>query len=56
MLHSVLHPMGFIAPCQPSGAPKPPTGAGWRNEIKHDGFRLMAFRTGDRVRLHPQRQ
>ena len=51
MLRSALHPIGFIAPCQPSGAPKPPTGDGWLHEIKHDGFRLMAWRAGDRIRL-----
>jgi bifunctional non-homologous end joining protein LigD len=35
----------FIEPCLPSPADKPPPGANWIHEIKHDGFRLMARRT-----------
>jgi bifunctional non-homologous end joining protein LigD len=35
-------PVGFIQPCLPIKAPKPPTGAAWLHEIKHDGYRLMA--------------
>src|SRR5215467_9565924 len=31
-------PNGFIEPCLPSPAPKPPAGPGWIHEIKHDGF------------------
>src|SRR6516165_2189401 len=49
MLRSALHPIGFVALCQPSSAPKPPTGDGWLHEIKHDGFRLLAWRAGDRI-------
>ena len=45
-------PSGFIEPCLPSRAPEPPRGAGWFHEIKHDGFRLLALRDGDRVRLY----
>jgi bifunctional non-homologous end joining protein LigD len=44
-------PPGFIAPCLPSNAAKPPAGLDWIHEIKHDGFRLMAWRDGERVRL-----
>jgi hypothetical protein len=33
---------GFIEPCLPSPALKPPAGPGWIHEIKHDGFRLLA--------------
>ena len=29
----------------------PPAGPGWIHEIKHDGFRIIAYRSGDRVRL-----
>jgi hypothetical protein len=32
---------GFIEPCLPSPADKPPSGSNWIHEIKHDGFRLM---------------
>jgi len=31
-------PVGFIQPCLPIKVPKPPTGAAWLHEIKHDGF------------------
>ena len=37
-------PSGFIEPCLPSSAGKPPTGPDWVHEIKHDGYRLMARR------------
>jgi bifunctional non-homologous end joining protein LigD len=48
-------PPGFIAPCLPSPAERPPAGAGWVHEIKHDGFRLMARRDGAGVRLITRR-
>jgi ATP-dependent DNA ligase len=28
----------FIEPCLPSPADKPPSGANWIHEIKHDGY------------------
>ena len=39
-------PVGFIPPCLPIKAPKPPTGAAWLREIKHDGFRIIARKMG----------
>jgi bifunctional non-homologous end joining protein LigD len=48
-------PNGFIEPCLPSPAPKPPSGPGWIHEIKHDGFRLMARRDPAGVRLLTRR-
>jgi ATP-dependent DNA ligase len=45
-------PVGFIQPCLPIKAPKPPTGAAWLHEIKHDGFRVIARKDGARVRLY----
>jgi hypothetical protein len=30
-------PAGFIAPCLPTSAPRPPSGKPWLHEIKHDG-------------------
>jgi hypothetical protein len=30
---------------------RPPAGPGWIHEIKHDGFRILAHRSGDRVQL-----
>jgi len=46
-----LQPPGFIVPCQPTLADKVPIGNGWIHELKHDGFRVLAFRDGDTVRL-----
>lgn len=44
-------PSGFIEPCLPSRADRPPSGLGWIHEIKHDGFRLMVRRDPAGVRL-----
>jgi ATP-dependent DNA ligase len=38
-------------PCLPRPAKQPPAGTGWIHEIKHDGFRIIAHRNGDRVQL-----
>ena len=35
-------PAGFIQPCLPMKAAKPPSGVLWLHEIKHDGFRVIA--------------
>jgi ATP-dependent DNA ligase len=43
-------PSGFVEPCRPSKAVRPPSGPLWIHEIKHDGFRLMVRREGSRVR------
>jgi ATP-dependent DNA ligase len=43
--------LGFVPPCLPTKAPQPPTGDAWVHEIKHDGFRVLARKDGDRVRL-----
>ena len=45
-------PAGFIAPCLPSSAPHPPSGEAWLHEIKHDGFRVIARKDGERVKLY----
>jgi ATP-dependent DNA ligase len=37
--------------CLPRRADTPPTGDGWIHEIKHDGFRVLARRDKERVRL-----
>jgi bifunctional non-homologous end joining protein LigD len=53
MLHVRLgRPDGHISPCLPSRAERPPAGPKWLHEIKHDGFRIMARRNGDGVRLY----
>src|SRR5262249_40389567 len=44
-------PPGFIEPCLPSPAERPPNGPGWLHEIKLDGLRLMARRDATGVRL-----
>jgi bifunctional non-homologous end joining protein LigD len=43
-------PSGFMEPCLPSKAVRPPSGPLWVHEIKHDGYRLMVRRDGLRVR------
>jgi bifunctional non-homologous end joining protein LigD len=43
--------LGFVEPCLPSPAERPPSGPGWLHEIKHDGFRIMARRDRAGVRL-----
>ena len=35
---------GYIEPCLPSSADKPPSGPEWVHEIKHDGYLLIARR------------
>jgi bifunctional non-homologous end joining protein LigD len=46
---------GFIEPCLPSSAPNPPVGSDWIHEIKLDGFRLLARRDPDGLRLLTRR-
>jgi len=48
-------PLGFVEPCIPTRAHKPPAGPQWIHEIKHDGYRLIVCRRGDRVRLFTRR-
>src|SRR5947207_4991763 len=45
-------PAGFIAPCLPTKAQRPPSGDAWLHEIKHDGFRVIARKDGAKVRLY----
>jgi bifunctional non-homologous end joining protein LigD len=44
-------PGGFIEPCLPTLGYAVPVGPQWVHEIKHDGFRFLARRNGDRVRV-----
>jgi bifunctional non-homologous end joining protein LigD len=39
-------------PCLPRRASSPPAGHVWVHEIKHDGFRILARRDGNSVRLY----
>jgi bifunctional non-homologous end joining protein LigD len=50
LLRRVAFP-DFCEPCLPSPAEKPPAGAGWLHEIKHDGFRMLVRRDGAGTRL-----
>jgi bifunctional non-homologous end joining protein LigD len=45
-------PTGFIIPAQPVLASRPPSGADWVHEIKHDGYRMIVRRDGPTVRLY----
>jgi bifunctional non-homologous end joining protein LigD len=45
-------PVGFVIPAQPVKASKPPSGADWVHEIKHDGYRIIVRRDGSTVRLY----
>jgi bifunctional non-homologous end joining protein LigD len=45
-------PTGFIFPAQPVLRLKPPAGADWVHEIKHDGYRIIVRRDGPAVRLY----
>ena len=51
MLQRTL-PAGFIAPRLPTKTDKLPSGSQWLHEIKHDGFRIIARKTGAQVRLY----
>ena len=42
-------------PALPSRADRRPSGTSWNHEIKHDGYRLMARRDSDSVRLITRR-
>jgi bifunctional non-homologous end joining protein LigD len=43
--------VGFIRPCQPFLVVRPPAGAGWLHEVKHDGYRIVARKQGESVSL-----
>jgi ATP-dependent DNA ligase len=51
MLHRPLSAAGFVAPCLPTKTDRLPSGDLWLHEIKHDGFRVIARKDGDRVRI-----
>jgi bifunctional non-homologous end joining protein LigD len=52
---AALRSNGFISPCIPTRAGKPPSGPDWVHEIRHDGYRLQVRRDGDTVRLFTRR-
>jgi bifunctional non-homologous end joining protein LigD len=48
-------PSGFVTPCLATRADQVPTGPMWSDEIKHDGYRFVVRRDGDRVRVFSRR-
>jgi bifunctional non-homologous end joining protein LigD len=44
-------PAGFILPCQSALADRPPSGPGCLHEIKFDGYRVIARKDCEQVRL-----
>ena len=42
-----LHPTLSASPRRP----RPPAGPGWLHEVKHDGYRIVARKQGERVTL-----
>ncbi len=42
---------GFVEPCLPTRARAVLEGPQWVHEIKHDGYRMICRRDGDRVRV-----
>jgi bifunctional non-homologous end joining protein LigD len=55
MVGPLVRAEGFVAPCIPTLAHKPPFGPYWVHEIKHDGYRLIVRRDGPYVRLFTRR-
>ena len=55
MLSCPIRTGGFVDPCIPSRAPKPPSGPDWVHEVKHDGYRLIVRRDGETTRLFTRR-
>jgi bifunctional non-homologous end joining protein LigD len=51
LLRSRPDPLGFIEPCAPVRCDVAPAGPDWSHEVKHDGWRIIARKDGDRVRL-----
>jgi hypothetical protein len=45
-----LDASAFIIPCQPTFSATVTKGDGWIHELKHDGFRILAFKDGEAVR------
>jgi bifunctional non-homologous end joining protein LigD len=45
-------PAGFVEPCIPTFARIVPDGPRWAYEIKHDGYRFICRRDGNRVRVY----
>src|SRR5215207_8878375 len=49
------YPAGFIEPCLPTVSKRVPEGPQWIHEIKHDGYRMIVRRDGNRICLFTRR-
>ena len=49
------HPAGFVEPCLPTLGQAVPSRPQWVHEIKHDGFRFICRREGNRIRVFSRR-
>jgi bifunctional non-homologous end joining protein LigD len=47
--------VGFVRPCEPTFVDRPPAGAGWLHEVKHDGFRILVRKLGKRAKVSSRR-
>jgi bifunctional non-homologous end joining protein LigD len=50
-----IKPVGFVRPCEPKLVDRPPAGEGWLHEVKHDGFRILARKEGERMKVWSRR-
>ena len=50
-----IPPVGFVRPCEPALVDRPPAGAGWLHEVKHDGFRILVRKLGERAKVWSRR-
>jgi bifunctional non-homologous end joining protein LigD len=48
-------PLGFIEPCLPTLGHAVPSGPQWVHEIKHDGYRFICRRDGNRICVFSRR-
>src|SRR5437868_10486567 len=51
MPSTVCWPVGFVEPYLPTLGKTVPDGPLWVHEVKHDGYRFICRRDGDRVRV-----
>jgi hypothetical protein len=51
-----IPPVGFVRPCEPTLVDRPPAGADWLHEVKHDGFRILVRKLGERVKVWSRRK
>jgi hypothetical protein len=50
-----IPPVGFVRPCEPTLVDRPPAGASWLHEVKHDGFRILVRKLGERAKVWSRR-